>query len=261
MIFSNTIKQNNLKKDEVIIYGRHASLAALSNKNRFIKKILLSKNNKELENMVLTKIKHSEDKHLLEIVEKKSLDRIVGKNIKHQGILLVCIKLNKQKIEGELDINRYKIGVVLDKITDPNNVGAIYRSAVCFNIDFIINLERDSVRETGALLNAACGSFESINTFYTNNLYSCIKFFKKNNWWVLGTDLNADLNINSFFTIHNDIKKILIVLGSEGDGARRLTKEKCDFLVKIPIKENNSLNVSNAAAIFFYELKRNLKLY
>ena len=59
----------------------------------------------------------------------------------------------------------------------------------------------------------------------------------------------------------NDIKKVLIVLGSEAVGVRRLTRENCDFLVKIPIKNNNSLNVSNAAAIFFYELKRNLKLY
>lgn len=258
---SNITKQNNLKKDDVIVYGRHAALAALSNKNRAIKKILLSKNDKELENMVLPKIEYSKDKKLLEIVEKKNLDRIVGKNIKHQGILLVCSKLNKQKIEDKVDINKYKVGVVLDKITDPNNVGAIYRSASCFNIDFIINLERNSVRETGALLNAACGSFESINTFYINNLYSCIRFFKKKNWWVLGTDLNADLNINNFFTIHNDIKKVLIVLGSEAVGVRRLTRENCDFLVKIPIKNNNSLNVSNAAAIFFYEIKKSLKLY
>ena len=257
---SKYLKKNYLTDDNIIIYGKHAVFSALSNKNRFIRKILLGNDNKELESQILVRLKEANKEVLLEKIEKKSIEKILGKNVKHQGILMFCKKLKKDNIETLLRRKKNKVGVLLDKITDPNNVGALYRSANCFNLDFVINLERGSVKETGTLLNTACGAYDNIDTYYANNLVSCIKNFKKNNWWILGTDADANLSISNFFSSHQDVKRLLVVLGSEGDGVRRLTRNHCDFLVKIPIKRENSLNVSNAAAIFFYEINKHLAL-
>lgn len=249
-----------MKDEHIIIYGKHATLSAISNQDRFIKNIILTKGNDKLINEIVAILKQRKNKIPIERVDRKVIDNLTGKNVKHQGIIILANKLKKKSFENVFYKMNYRVGVVLDKITDPNNVGSIYRSALCFDLDFIVNSERGSSKETGALLNSACGAFDKINTFYADNLVATIREFKKNNWWVLGTDISANIYINNFFSNYGDITKLLIVLGSEGGGVRRLTKEHCDFLVKIPMKKSNSLNVSNAAAIFFYEINKHLKL-
>ena len=251
--------KGSLKENYIVIYGRHAALSAIENNNRKIKNIYLVKEKKKLDDKVLYKLRELGKDKIVERVDKKFLDDMVGKNTKHQGMVVIAYKLVRKPFEKIFDKEKFRIGVLLDKVTDPNNVGAIYRSALCFEFDFIVNLAKGSSKETSSLLNSACGAFDKVNSFYAENLVSCIKKFKKNNWWVLGTDTDANLNINNFFSIHSDVNKLLIVMGSEGSGVRRLTKEHCDFLVKIPMKNKNSLNVSNAAAIFFYETNKNLK--
>ena len=253
------LNKRNLKENHVIIYGKHAALSAILNSNRYIKNIYLAKENNNFSDLVLAKLKELGKENLVDRVDKKIFEGFIGKNVKHQGIVILADKLVKKSYEEIFYKDKFRIGVLLDKITDPNNVGAIYRSALCFELDFIVNLEKGSSKETSSLLNSACGAFDKVNSFYADNLVSSIKKFKKNNWWVLGADIEAHLKIEDFFSIHSDINKLLIVMGSEGSGVRRLTKEHCDFLVKIPMKNKNSLNVSNAAAIFFYETNKNLK--
>ena len=142
------------------------------------------------------------------------------------------------------------IGNNSDNITDPNNVGAIYRSAYAFNTDFIISEKKNAPNESNTILNSACGAFDKISTFKTANLNQAIQTFKNNGWWVIGLDHNSKLKINDFFKNFN-FKKILLVLGSEGKGIRRLVKENCDYLVSIEtVDQEISINVSNATSIY-----------
>ena len=156
----------------------------------------------------------------------------------------------------------FQYGVILDNLTDVNNVGAIYRSANAFGIDFIINTKRNSVLESNSLLNTACGAFDSMKTFTTNNIINALQKLKKNNWWVIGLDHLAETNINETLNKMNNKDRCIFVLGSEGKGIRKLIKKNCHFLMKIPnIPLTNSINVSNAAAIVFYQLYiNNLKI-
>ena len=133
---------------------------------------------------------------------------MLGKNTKHQGIMIQTIKLQAISYKKIFSDKNLKFGVLLDKITDPNNVGAIYRSAFNFDLDFVINLDKGTSKENPSLLNSACGNFEKINTFQASNLINCVKEFKKNDWWVIGTDIKAKLNIHEFLSFHSDIKKI-----------------------------------------------------
>ena len=248
------------KEKNVIIYGRHAAIEALKNKNRKIKRVLLADNYKDLERLILDILKNIKYKIIIEKVDKKNIEAFLGKNIKHQGIVVISSKIPIVSYKKIFDYKSFRYGVLLDRLTDPNNVGAIYRSAYSFDIDFIVNLDKGALVESGALLNSSCGCYEKINTYITKNLVASIKEFKKNNWWIVGTDEKAELSTNKFLRTQNKNDKTLIILGSEGDGIKRLTKKNCDFLVKIQTKEgSSSLNVSNAAAILFYELHKNFR--
>ena len=156
--------------------------------------------------------------------------------------------------------NDFNYGVILDRITDPNNIGAIYRSAKAFGINFIINTHRNSVFENGTILNVACGAFEDIKTFSTKNISNTLKNFASEGWWTIGLDHDATTNINSIINKMKESDKLIFVFGSEGKGIRRLIKNNCNFIASIPNMPNTkSINVSNAAAIVFYENYREKK--
>ena len=173
-------------KNSILIYGKHSALAALSNKNRCIKKIYLTENNNSIEESILRIISLTKGKANIERVNNKLIEKLIGKKVKHQGVLLIANKLRQNSAEEIFKKVDYKVGVVLDKVTDPNNVGAIYRSANCFKIDFILNLEKGAVKESSTLLSSACGAFEAIDSYYSTNLISILKKFKSQGWWILG---------------------------------------------------------------------------
>ena len=144
------LNKHNLKENYVIIFGKHAALSAILNSDRHIKNIYLTKENKSLADQVSAKLKELGKENLVERVDKKIIEGIVGKNVKHQGIVVLANKLVKKSYEEIFYNNKFRIGVLLDKITDPNNVGSIYRSALCFELDFIVNLEKGSSKETSS---------------------------------------------------------------------------------------------------------------
>ena len=137
---------------------------------------------------------------------------------KHQGIVIHAQKLNLESYNNIFINKKYKLGTILDSITDPNNVGAIYRSARAFGIEFVINPTRNSLSENASLLNTACGAFEAINTFRVNNISNAIKKFKENDWWIVGLDHKASLNINAVLKKISKHDKYVFILGSEGKG-------------------------------------------
>ncbi len=247
-------KERFIKKNSYIhIYGKHAALAALENRERFIEEVFFEKRNIELEKKIADIKKSYRPKLIIKKTTKNIIDSILGTKIKHQGILL---KAKKLELNNYLHIfkqnNSFSHGVYLDNLNDPQNIGAIYRSAYMFNFSFILTSLNKNPIETNSLLNAASGTYEKINTFYGNNVSQMIKEFKKSGWWIAGMDHGANINLNQFIKQYGKERKLLFFLGSEGKGIRRIIKENCDILVKINTTEQKlSLNVSNTAAIVF----------
>lgn len=241
-------------REPLFIYGKHAALSAISNSKRKIDEFYLTKDNKKLyeacEN-ILNKINR---KIKCKFVNSKYLDNLLKKQVKHQGIVVKSYKIEMPKYSYIFDKN-FKNGIIIDSITDPNNVGAIYRSARAFGFDFVINSTRNSILENSALINVACGAFDAIDTYKANNISIAIKKLKSEGWWIVGLDHIAKQSISDVLNIINENDKFIFILGSEGKGIKRLIKENCHFLASIPnVPNTNSINVSNAAAISFYEV-------
>ena len=143
--------------------------------------------------------------------------------------------------------------VILDHLEDPHNFGAIIRTCEAASIKSIIIPKDRSVRVNGTVMKTSVGALENVNICMVTNLVNTIKELKKNGFWIIGTDMEG--------TNYKDIDykgKIAIVIGNEGHGLSRLTKDNCDFIAKIPMYGKvNSLNASVAAALVIYEAVMN----
>ena len=231
-------------KSQYYMYGTHAVAAAAANKLRTVKKIYCLPKQAEL---LKSQIKH----HEIEIVDNNFINKKIGEGLPHQGIIALVNGIFQKSLDN-LNFTPGKDRVViLDQINDPQNVGAIIRSAAAFGIDKIILPKDNSPAESAAIAKAACGCLELVQVAQVTNIQNTIKFLKDRNFWVVGLDSKGTQD----FTKIADIDKIAIIIGSEGKGMRKLTSSSCDFQVKIPISDRvESLNASNAAGIIFYLL-------
>lgn len=210
-------------------------------------------------------LKGYNDKKTLDLIEKyhirtsfldrKSLDNLTN-NSNHQGIVAVAKEINPVDLNSlikKLDSVQFSTILILDGLKDPHNLGAIIRSADLFNASGIIYKKRDSVSINETVEKVSTGAINYVPLCEVNNLTKAIEELKKHDYWVIGFEGEAKDTIE---TIPLD-RKLVIVIGSEGEGISRLVKEHCDFLLKIPMAGHghiNSLNASNAAAIVLYEI-------
>ena len=244
-----------MKNEKYFIYGRHAVFAALANAKRRIDQIYILRDNLDLKKSIELLLGQNTRKVNVKYVDNNFFDNILKSKVKHQGILVKSYKLNLPNYNAVFDKTKFKNGVILDSLTDSNNTGAIYRSAKAFNINFIINSTKNAIIENNALLNSACGAFETTNTFITNNISNSIKKFISEGCWVIGLDHESNTNIVEIISKMKAEDKFIFIFGSEGKGIRRLIKKNCNFIASIPNAPNTqSINVSNAAAIVFYEI-------
>ena len=241
----NHKKLNSLTKGQYYMYGTHAVVAAANNKDRNIKQIYcLAKQADELKK----KIPHLP----IEIVQNDFITKKIGKDQTHQGVIALVNTTFKSGIEStNLSSSKEKIAI-LDQISDPQNIGAIIRSAAAFGIRKIILPSDNAPDENATIAKIACGCLELVEIIKVTNLKSTIDRLKKKGFWIAGLDASGEKNTNTL----TGIDKLAVIIGSEGKGMRRLTSESCDFLVQIPISENvESLNASNAASIIFFLIK------
>ncbi len=241
--------------EPLFIYGKHAVFAAIKNPKRKIEEIFLHEDNIELINSIQALLKQIKKKIRLKYVNYKKLGNILSGDIKHQGLVAKSHKLEINNYSSIFTSKKnLRCGVILDRLTDPNNIGAIYRSAKAFGMNFIVNTNKHSVIENSAILNSACGAFDSLQTFTTNNVSNTIKSFISHDWWTIGLDHEANTTIDVIISKMRVRDKLIFVFGSEGKGIRRLIKKNCNFIAGIPNEPyTQSINVSNAAAIVFYE--------
>jgi 23S rRNA (guanosine2251-2'-O)-methyltransferase len=233
-------------KNSYIIYGKHAVLAAISNPNRKILEIFCTP---EIEKTI-------EFKKSFKITTTTSHElKQLTHDAPHQGIIARVAPISIYSLPKELlSSSKTKI-IILDQITDPQNLGAIMRSAAAFGIDAIIYPRHGNVTENGTVAKAACGALDLVPLIEVVNISSAIAELKKEGFWVIGLDGSADHELKSSSNLFDG--KLVAVLGAEGAGIRPLIAKNCDLLVKLPISPHmESLNVSNAAAIVMWEISK-----
>lgn len=238
----------------LILYGRHAVLAALANPARKKGKILCTgENADELRKHCL---EHNVSPNLLNIVDRKEIDRILPREAVHQGVAFYTAPLEGATLEDiciMADSRPNCHVLILDQVTDPQNIGAIIRSCVAFDTLALIMQDKNAPEETGAMAKAAAGTIEHLPLCRVTNLSRAVRQLKEAGFWSVGMDGYAQTTIDKI----DKNGKIAIIMGSEGKGMRRLVEEACDSTVRLPISERvESLNVSTAAAIALYEVNK-----
>jgi 23S rRNA (guanosine2251-2'-O)-methyltransferase len=226
------------------IGGKHAVLEALKNSNRKIYRIVTTEENRKLIDQDILEYK----KLTLNIKNKKEIDKIFqNEDIIHQNFASEIENFPNENIKDYLrkSSNQKSVIVVLDDITDQRNIGSIVRSCVAFSVDGIVLLDKNFNSTSKIMFKSASGALEHIKIFAVSNISNALQILKENNFWIYALDQNSKDKITG--NIKSD--KIALVFGSEESGIRRLVKENCDFQIRIPIKNIESLNVSNAVAV------------
>lgn len=237
------------------VHGHHAVSAALANPERKVLRLLATQEAYD---------KLSEDTAIprptlgrAQRVSRKELDQVLGEDVVHQGVALLTEPID-QRIEDVLEIAgnlETSTIMVLDQITDPHNVGAIIRSAAALGASAVISPTRHAPGDSGIVAKAASGALERLAYIQVTNISRTLEQLKDAGFWVIGLAGDGDKTLSSV-----DLKgRTAFVLGTESEGLRRLVRETCDLIARLPIAEGTeSLNVSNAAAVALYERARQI---
>jgi 23S rRNA (guanosine2251-2'-O)-methyltransferase len=237
--------------DVAVLYGFHAVREALRNKRRkslalFATPAAAAKLTAECAEAGLTA--HS--------VSSEDLTRRLGPDAVHQGVFLEARPLPAQSLDDVVPTSG--IVVVLDQVTDPHNVGAILRSAAAYAVDALVMTERHAPRLSGVLAKAASGGLEHVPVVQVVNLARALEELKDFGYLRVGLDSEAPLSLPGAPLR----RPLALVLGAEGKGLRRLTRENCDLAARLELPGAiKSLNVSNACAVALTVARRKLADY
>jgi 23S rRNA (guanosine2251-2'-O)-methyltransferase len=189
----------------------------------------------------------------VEVMPAAGISRELPASAAHQGLALKGAPLAPVALEDMAQSGGGVI-VMLDQLTDPQNVGAIFRSAAAFGARGMVLQERHAPALAGALAKAAAGAIERLPHARVTNLSRALEQLAELGWRAVGLDAGAPESLAAVL----DARPVVLVMGSEGEGLRRLVAEHCDALGRIPMPGGfESLNVSAAAAIALYEAARN----
>lgn len=241
------------KIEETLLYGRNVVLEALKGE-REIDKLLIQKGDKE--GSILKIISLAKAKGIvMQEVQKAKLDELT-KQAKHQGVVCLAAAGTYCTIEDILEEAKQKneapFILLLDNIEDPHNLGAIMRSAHNAGVHGIIIPKRRSVGLTATVAKASAGATEYMKVAKVSNMVQAIQKLKEKGLWIACADMDGKI-----FYEENLTGPIGIVIGSEGEGVSKLTKENCDYIVSIPMYGKvTSLNASVAASLMVYEVVR-----
>lgn len=239
--------------DENVIYGRNAVKELLSS-GRDIDKIYIQEGDREGSVNLLLGIA-SERKLPIHEVDRAKLDSISCGN-HHQGIVAIAAERNYATVDEILAYAEERgeppFVIILDGIEDPHNLGAIIRSAECSGAHGVIIPKRRAVGLTSTAAKASAGAVEYMKVAKVTNLASTIDELKERGLWLYAADMDGKSYCDTDLS-----GAVGLVMGSEGFGISRLVKEKCDFVVSIPLHGRvNSMNVSCAAAVLMTEVAR-----
>ncbi len=236
------------------LYGWHAVLAALANPERNCRRLMAAAGAADRLSEMAAALETATPP--VEIVDRRDLEAVLPAGAVHQGVVVQADPLPTPEFKAllqELAERPDSRLVVLDQATDPRNIGAVLRSAAAFGARAVIMQDRHAPDATAALAKAASGALETVPLVRVVNIARALRAMKEADFWLLGLDGGAETPLAGA----GPGGRVALVLGAEGGGLRRLTREACDALVRIPIGAAvESLNLSTAAAIALYELAR-----
>jgi 23S rRNA (guanosine2251-2'-O)-methyltransferase len=239
--------------DEGYIEGKRPVLEALKS-GRTVEKLLIARGSTE--GSIREIFRRARDgKIIIQEVDRQRLDEI-SQSGAHQGVIAYVTPYHYAEVEDMLarakERGEAPFLVVLDEITDPHNLGAVIRTAECCGAHGVIIPKRRSVGLTPAAIKASAGAVEYLPVAKVTNIVRTLEDLKQRGIWIAGADVQG-----TGYTVQDLRGPIALVIGSEGQGIGRLIREKCDFLIKIPLKGRiESLNASVAAGILMYEVVR-----
>lgn len=248
-------------KEKIIVYGPHTIEAIIQKNPLKVKFLYFQRDKSGSRHQVLLDLA-GETGVSYKFVSKEELDQLTQNGL-HQGVAGVC---QKDESYSEADIPEL-LGqikgaafiLLLDCIEDPHNLGACLRTANAAGVDMVIAPKDRSAGMTAVAYKAASGACDTLPFIQVTNLATTIKYLKKQNIWVFGAAGEADQSL-----YEADLTSpVAFILGNEGKGLRRLTKQECDILVHIPMAGSvSSLNVSVSAGVCLFEAvrQRSLKL-
>ncbi len=237
------------------IVGIHAAQSALTYSPQKITRIWLDteRSDKRLELLLETLVKLNVP---TEKVDRKKLDKLAD-GMNHQGVVLE-VSLPEELSENELKtavehLTEPALFLVLDNVQDPHNLGACLRTADATSIDGIIITKDNAVGITPTVCKVASGAAETVPVYMVTNLARTLRWLKSEGLWIIGAAGEAEQTLyQTDFTV-----SMALVIGAEEKGMRRLTREQCDLLVKLPMRGTvESLNLSVATGVLLYEALR-----
>lgn len=241
--------------EEEIIAGKHSVTEALRS-GRTINKIWIAENaQKHLTQPIIFEAKKLGV--VIQQVDKRKLDQMAP-GMQHQGVVAQAAPYAYAEVEDILQAAEAKgespFILLLDEIEDPHNLGSILRTADCTGVHGVIVPKRRSAQVTATVSKTSAGAAEYVPVARVTNLGQTIEELKVRGIWVVGTDVSAS---SEMYDTNVFDGPVAVVIGNEGKGMGRLIREKCDVLVKLPMKgQINSLNASVAAGVVMYEVLR-----
>lgn len=251
------IENKENKETKGIIAGRNAVMEALKS-GRTIDTLFVQKGERSGSIGVL--IKKAKDKGIaVKDADSKKLDFLCGGAV-HQGVVASAAVKEYSTIEDSLALAEERgespFFILCDELTDPQNLGAILRTAECSGVHGVIIPKRRSVSLSYAVGKASAGAVEYMPVIKVNNLASTIDILKEKGIWVYAADMGGQNWCDVDYTGGG----VALVIGSEGQGVQRLVKEKSDFIVSLPmLGKINSLNASVACGVLCYEIMKQRK--
>jgi 23S rRNA (guanosine2251-2'-O)-methyltransferase len=235
------------RPDSLFIYGIHPVLAALANPRRAVKRIMATANALARLTAAGATLPGAPEE-----TTPRFLDHLLGGEAVHQGVAVEVAPLAPMEIDALAGAH---LVIVLDQVTDPHNVGAILRSALAFGADALLTTGRHAPAETGVLAKAASGALDMLPLVEVQNLARALEALAGLGFTRIGLDSAARETLEEAISG----ERIALILGAEGKGLRRLTRETCDRLARLPTAGPlASLNVSNAAVLALYLARRHL---
>ena len=240
------------KKQHELIYGIHAVEAAIRHQPENVLQVFVQQGRND------NRIKTIQDiaKNSGVSVQSISNDKLKEKcpKARHQGVVAEIRFNNSSDASLEDVLNKESVLLlILDEVQDPHNIGACLRTADAVGVDAVIVSKNRSPALTPVIRNVASGAAETVPYIMVSNLARVLEKIKQENVWVVGTSGDSEHTIYQT----NFTKRVALVMGSEGKGMRRLTRESCDELVSIPMQGSvESLNISVATAVCLYEIRR-----
>ena len=250
------INNKMAKKTHELIYGIHAVESAIRNQPENVLQVFLQQGRNDNR---IQKIQHIA-KNSGVSMQAISNDKLKEKcpKARHQGVVAE-IRFNKSSAVSLDDILEKEslLLLVLDEVQDPHNIGACLRTADAVGVDAVIVSKNRSPALTPVIRNVASGAAETVPYIMVSNLARVLEKIKQSNVWVMGTSGDCKQTIYNISDSSSMGNRLALVMGSEGKGLRRLTRETCDELVSIPMQGSvESLNISVATAVCLYEIRR-----